>query len=132
MGDEVCHRRPHLTRNRNSLQDEVLEVHTDHNSPEVNGKGWVTSKIQIQAPKKGLVGTVYANLCPNQLIYDFEKIYVPSSQYGAIHIEISTLQVKGSGSSSRYKIEIGDYFIYIQIAQAVCGEPTTQIILYPK
>ena len=76
---EVCHRRPHLTRNRNSLQDEVLEVHTDHNSPEVNGKGWVTSTIQMMAAKLGRIGTHFAVSGPNQFIYHFEKIYVPSS-----------------------------------------------------
>ena len=79
IGDQVCRRRPHLTRNRYSLQNEVLEVHTDHSSPEVNGKGWVTSKIQMMAAKLGRIGTHFAVSGPNQLIYHFEKIYVPSS-----------------------------------------------------
>ena len=39
-----------------------------------------------------------------------EKINVPSSQYGAINIRISALQVKSPGSSSRSKVENGDYF----------------------
>ena len=72
-------------------KEDVLEVSTDHRSPEVNGKGCGTSKIQNSAPKLDFVGTVFRDLRPNQLIYHFEKIFVPSSDLCATGISVSAL-----------------------------------------
>ena len=79
FGDKLCRRRLYLTGRKCATDFEVLEVYADHSSPEVNGKGWVTSKIQMMAEKLGRIGTHFAVSGPNQLIYHFEKIYVPSS-----------------------------------------------------
>ena len=61
---EVCRRRPHLTRNRYSLQNEVLEVNADHSSPEVNGKGCATCINSNDGAKIGPNRNTFCRLSP--------------------------------------------------------------------
>ena len=61
-----------LPQTAHSWRRRSLEVNADHSSPEVKRLRWKqlckVAWVQIFGAKTGLVGTVFCNLCPNQLI----------------------------------------------------------------